>query len=49
MGAYEIRAPSATTEVVNACSRAGEAVWTACRPTDPGEQLDLFAFASIES
>ncbi|MEV5822981.1 hypothetical protein AB0L22_27865 [Micromonospora haikouensis] len=31
------------TDVVDACSRAGEAVWAACRPADPGEQLDLFA------
>ncbi|GAB3866496.1 hypothetical protein GCM10029963_78900 [Micromonospora andamanensis] len=31
------------SDVVDACSRAGHAVWAACRPTDPGEQLDLFA------
>jgi hypothetical protein len=31
------------TDVVDTCSRAGKAVWAACRPTDPGEQLDLFA------
>ncbi|MFI2577494.1 hypothetical protein ACH5AJ_35475 [Streptomyces rochei] len=35
--------------VVDACSRAGEAVWAACRPIDPGEQLDLFAGIGIES
>ncbi|TDB74402.1 hypothetical protein [Micromonospora sp. KC723] len=37
------------TDVVDACGRAGEAVWAACRPADPGEQLDLFAAAGIES
>ncbi|MDG4762242.1 hypothetical protein [Micromonospora sp. WMMD710] len=31
------------TDVVDGCSQAGQAVWTACRPADPGEQLDLFA------
>jgi hypothetical protein len=37
------------SDVVDACSRAGEDVWAACRPADPGEQLDLFAAAGIES
>ncbi|MEU5949574.1 hypothetical protein ABZ793_29005 [Micromonospora sp. NPDC047465] len=37
------------TDVVDACSRAGQAVWAACRPADPGEQLDLFSLAGIES
>lgn len=37
------------TDVVDACSRAGNAVWAVCRPADPGEQLDLFAAAGIES
>ncbi|GIJ28300.1 hypothetical protein Vqi01_34620 [Micromonospora qiuiae] len=36
-------------DVLDACGRAGDAVWAACRPTDPGEQLDLFSLAGIES
>ncbi|MFF0182578.1 hypothetical protein ACFYPF_26165 [Micromonospora sp. NPDC005223] len=35
------------TDVVDACSRAGQAVWVACRPADPGQQLDLFATLGI--
>lgn len=38
----DFRAPG-WADVVNACSRAGDAVWAACRPADPGQQLDLFA------
>ncbi|MEU9509910.1 hypothetical protein AB0D32_26935 [Micromonospora sp. NPDC048170] len=36
-------------DAVDACGRAGGAVWAACRPADPGEQLDLFGSAGIES
>ncbi|MFY1599795.1 hypothetical protein [Micromonospora sp. WMMD737] len=36
-------------DVVDACGQAGDAVWEACRPTDPGEQLDLFGSAGIKS
>ncbi|MFG1892128.1 hypothetical protein ACGFIR_30215 [Micromonospora sp. NPDC049051] len=36
-------------DVLDACSHAGDAVWAACRPTEPGEQLDLFGLAGIES
>lgn len=33
--------------VERACAMAAQAVWAECRPSDPGEQLDLFTAASL--